>query len=105
MGILVLLLSYHYSSVFASIISIILLVIALSYRYNIQKEEIATKDKILYKQSRFASMGEMISNIAHQWRQALNHVYLNLAVVDKLVKNENIVTEFIYTKFKKRGLE
>ncbi|WP_345985996.1 HAMP domain-containing sensor histidine kinase [Sulfurimonas sp. HSL-1656] len=36
------------------------------------------KDMLLFEQERFALMGEMLSNISHQWRQPLNTINLTL---------------------------
>ncbi len=56
----------------------------------VEKNEV--KQKILFSQSRFASLGQMIANIAHQWRQPLTELNLSLfglkSSIDSLQKND-----------------
>jgi len=40
----------------------------------IDLSELKAKDKLISEQSKHAAMGEMIGNIAHQWRQPLNTI-------------------------------
>ncbi|PUE64569.1 sensor histidine kinase [Arcobacter lacus] len=56
--------------------------------------EIKRKENLLAEQSKLAAMGEMIGNIAHQWRQPLNIISI-AATNAKLKKEMNLLTDDI----------
>ena len=55
-------------------------------------KELMQKENILNHQSKMAAMGEMIENIAHQWRQPLS-VISTVATAAKLKKDLNILSD------------
>ena len=62
------------------------------------KEEVANnrkKDLILIQQSRLAAMGEMVHNIAHQWRQPINTLGLILANIRDAYAYGDLNAEFL----------
>ena len=61
------------------------------------------KDTLIMQQSRFAVMGEMIGNIAHQWRQPLSSISTiasgaKLRYKNNLITDEELDTVFIKIK-------
>lgn len=54
------------------------------------------KDNLIYQQSKMASMGEMIGNIAHQWRQPLSIISVGATGL-KLQKEHGLMSDKFFT--------
>jgi len=67
----------------------------------VDKTDIIQKDQILFQQSKMASMGEMIGNIAHQWRQPLNNLSLSITHFIDKIENDDFKDNDI-AKFKEK---
>ena len=64
-------------------------------------DELRQKDKIMILQGRQAVMGEMLSNIAHQWRQPLNMVALLVQDLQMTSKMQGLSEAFIDSTVKR----
>lgn len=78
----------QFQVIYISIVLIIISIIAYCYQIKIheakntirrQVSELTNKDRLITLQSKQAVMGEMISMIAHQWRQPLSTVTLSIS--------------------------
>jgi C4-dicarboxylate-specific signal transduction histidine kinase len=58
-------------------------------------EELRQKDQMLVLHDRFAVMGEMINNIAHQWRQPLNTLGLVIQQAPAFYGSDEFNLEFL----------
>lgn len=65
----------------------------LEYRIRETVAEMRRKDAILIQESRLSAMGEMISNIAHQWRQPLNNIGLIVQSLQLAFKANDLTVE------------
>jgi signal transduction histidine kinase len=64
-------------------------------RVNKSVQELKQKEKLLYEQSRLAQMGEMISMIAHQWRQPLNAISATSSALQLRAKLDKLDQNFV----------
>lgn len=73
---------------------VVIVILYLNYQLNrrvkAQIEKYEVQQKMLFQQTKLASMGEMLNNIAHQWRQPLNRINSNVAVISLINKDDRI---------------
>ena len=104
--------SFDYSLFYKALLLVIVVLLFLVYRhFQVQKlnkalkfkveEELkksSDKDKMIFHQSKLISMGEMIENIAHQWRQPLSQINSAVLILDEILTENSIEDERIESK-------
>ncbi|MEA1893285.1 MAG: ATP-binding protein [Campylobacterota bacterium] len=64
-------------------------------------DENVKQAQVLLQQSKMAAMGEMIGSIAHQWRQPLNEIGINIQKLKYDYRAKKVDEDFIYEFIKK----
>lgn len=75
----------------------------LERRVREEVEQNREKDHLLIQQSRLAAMGEMIGNIAHQWRQPINALSLLLDNVKDAYEFGDLSQDYLAEQVKRGG--
>ncbi len=74
--------------------------VSLEQKVKEQVEELSHQNNFMAHQARLASMGEMINNIAHQWRQPLNRINSCVAVLSSIPNSNSDESQMIESKIK-----
>ena len=77
---------------------------SLSKQVNEEIKKRQDNEALLLQESKLASMGEMIGNIAHQWRQPLNALGLVIQNIDYSYKTDDLDDEFMSKSVNKMTL-
>ncbi len=85
--------------VFSFIVILIAVYVSIQIDKTIKKyaDELVKQEKLIHQQSKMVSMGEMIGNIAHQWRQPLS-VISTAATGMKMQKEFGVLEDEDFTK-------
>jgi len=70
----------------------------LEIRVKEQIEELDRRHTFMAQQARLASMGEMLSSIAHQWRQPLNRINSNIAALRSVLRRDPVDHEMLVSQ-------
>jgi len=71
---------------------------ALSYKIKMINEERVQQKELMVHQSKLASMGEMIGNIAHQWRQPLTYLSYSFMNLKDAQKHGELDEKYLHKK-------
>ena len=88
-------------------IEAILFTFSVSHRYNRLEQKNEDFESMLLQQSKMAKSGEMLANIAHQFRQPLNNLSYIFINLKNRYENENLDNKYFYKKYEqaKKQLE
>ncbi len=103
----------YYKVIFILFLMIVIFILFLNKKYNIDEQN-RKKQIILSQQSKMAAMGEMIGNIAHQWRQPLSiistattgmKVQKEVGVLTDEMLYDNLDKIYEYTQYLSRTID
>lgn len=83
----------------------LVLAFALSYKVKLLEEQNIEKERLLIHQNKLAAMGEMISNIAHQWRQPLTHLSYIFMNINSSYKHQKLDEKYLTKKTKEATVQ
>jgi len=61
----------------------------LQEKMEMELKKSSDKDKMLFHQNKLIAMGEMLENIAHQWRQPLSQINSSVLLIDDILHEKN----------------
>ena len=102
-------LGYEYTIIdplyIGSAVEAILFSLALSYKMRMVAKEKEEQKELLVHQSKLASMGEMIGNIAHQWRQPLTHLSYTFMNIQEAQKHNELNDAYLTKKIDEANVQ
>ena len=83
----------------------LILAFALSYKMQLIENERTIKERMLIHYDKRASIGDMIDNITHQWRQPLTHIGYLIMNISAAIRNDKLNLKYWQKKEKEINLQ